>query len=158
MVCKKGISPLIATVLLLGFTVALATTVFLWMQSQTKTMSKSTVEYAEGEMQCQNIRINVVKSNSSTCNKLDISNKGYVMIDQLAIRTFNPAGSSLYPASPDPDFLAPQSTTCVIPDCGITKNVPTECLGCETVEVMPIIKIGERMVGCKDKTVVETCS
>jgi flagellin-like protein len=159
---KKGISPIIATVLLLGFAISLATTVFLWMKGQTETMSESTVEYAEGEMQCQNVRINVEKTGapvppdtSPTCASLKISNKGYMTINQLAVRTFNPEGSKLYPQSPDTNYLNPQSSNC-IPPCGV--KTETGCSGCKKVEVMPIIKIGERLVGCKDRTVVVTCS
>jgi len=158
MMKKRGISPIIATVLLLGFAVALATTVFLWMSGQTETMSKSTVEYAEGEMQCQNVRINLVKSDDISCANLDVSNKGYITINQLAIRAFNPEGSSLYlDTGPEDNFLQPQSSECKPPGCGIKKNVPTPCSSCKKLEVMPIINIGDRQVGCKDRAVVIEC-
>jgi len=150
---KRGISPIIATVLLLGFAIALATTVFLWMHGQTKTMSKSTVEYVEGEMQCQNIRINLLKTDGKTCNNLDVSNKGYLVINQLSIKVFPNTGDS--PELQNVD-LSPQSNQCQPTPCGITTKA-THCGDCEKVEVMPIITIGERLVGCKDKILAMKC-
>lgn len=158
---KRGISPIIATVLLLGFTIALATTVFLWMSGQTKTLSESTVEYAEGEMQCQNVRINVLKHDGSTCKTLDVSNKGYITIKQLAIRTFvGNTPSILYPESSEMK-LKPQSSNCgpgtVEPNCGVVNIDPKNTTACEKTEVTPIITVGNRKVGCKDKTIVIKC-
>ncbi|MDP2907383.1 MAG: hypothetical protein Q8O03_05575 [Nanoarchaeota archaeon] len=170
MINKRGISPIIATVLLLGFTVALATTVFLWMQGQTKTMSESTVEYAEGEMQCQNVRVNVVKSDGTTCGKLDLHNKGYLKIKQLSIKSFDSTssvGSILYPTPepsdcslPSSNCLKPQSTNCKSEDnCGVWLNVdPQNTTACNKIEVMPIIQIQTRKVGCKDRTILVKCS
>lgn len=156
MIKKRGISPIIATVLLLGFAVALATTVFLWMQGQTETMSQSTVEYAEGEMQCENVRINVLKTGDpATCGTLKVSNKGYMTVNQLAVRAFNPEDSELYPENPDDDYLRPQSSTCT-PPCG--EVIVTGCSGCTKIEVMPIIQIQTRQVGCKDKVIMVDCS
>ena len=164
---KRGVSPIIATVLLLGFAVALATTVFLWMQGQTKTMSESTVEYVEGEMQCQHVRINVIKSDGATCGKLDIHNKGYLKIKQLSIRSFDGTSSSILYPDPEPsdcslpssNCLKPQSTNCKPDNCGVWLNVdPKNITACTKIEVMPIIQIQTRKVGCKDRTILVKCS
>lgn len=155
---KKGVGAVIAWVLLLGFTVALATTIFLWMKSQTETLTESTVEHVEGELQCQNVRINVIKSDGSTCGRLDVSNKGYVVINQLSISSFDGASSSiLYPDAEKE--IKPQSTNCKPENnCGIEKNVnPKNITACKKIEVMPIIRISNRKVGCKDRMVVIEC-
>jgi flagellin-like protein len=49
---KKGISPLIAEVLLIGFTVAVASIVILWATSFTKTSTKTISSQAETQMAC----------------------------------------------------------------------------------------------------------
>ena len=164
---KKGIGAVIAWVLLLGFTVALATTIFLWMKGQTETMSESTIEFAEGEMQCQNVRINVVNVGS----KLNVHNVGYLTINQLSIRTIGELGEdSKSKLEPDPapdcelnpdDCLKPQTsgTQCQPPSCGVISDIEGNLTApvCTQIEVMPIIKIKTRMVGCKDRKVVIKC-
>ncbi len=173
---KRGISPIIATVLLLGFTITLATTVFLWMQGQTETMSESTVEYAEGEMQCQNVRINVAPTGTGdppTCEKLEVQNMGYLKIDKIVVRELCADKSAKSSSKPhgDDDGLDPKSSRTetlgtykiLLPQSGTfcyggDNSCDPNVSGCEKIEVMPIINIGNRMVGCKDRTIVVECS
>jgi flagellin-like protein len=49
---KKGISPLIAEVLLIGFTVAVASIIILWVTGFTKTSTKTISSQAETQMAC----------------------------------------------------------------------------------------------------------
>lgn len=57
---KKGISPLIATVLIIGFTVALAAVILTWGTSFTKSISKGTEETAELQLTCaQDVQFDV---------------------------------------------------------------------------------------------------
>lgn len=154
---KRGISPIIATVLLLGFSVALATTIFLWMSGHTEKMSESTVEYVEGEMQCQNIRMNV-KEDLEGCQKITIMNLGYLNIEKVAIRMFPLAGD---PTGVTKDLksgsgLEPKSSQTEEGD--YQDQVTSLCSGkCSKTEIMPIIKISEKLSGCKDKALVLKC-
>lgn len=167
MMSKRGISPIIATVLLLGFTVALATTVFLWMKGQTETLSESTVEYAEGELQCQNVRINVQDESGvgTKCKKLNIQNVGYLDINSVAVREFctdGSANSSLIKID-----LKPKVIKGGVEVSGYEKLLGeseafcsggiNSCVDCKKVEVTPIIEVLNRKVGCKDKMIVTEC-
>jgi len=49
---KKGISPLIAEVLLIGFTVAVASIVILWVTGFTRTSTKTITIQAETQLSC----------------------------------------------------------------------------------------------------------
>jgi hypothetical protein len=49
---KKGVSPLIAEILLIGFTVAIASIIILWSTSFTKTTTKTIGSQAETQMAC----------------------------------------------------------------------------------------------------------
>lgn len=56
----KGISPLIATVLIIGFTVALAAVILTWGTSFTKSISKGTEETADIQLTCaQDVQFDV---------------------------------------------------------------------------------------------------
>lgn len=57
---KKGISPLIATVLVIGFTVALAAVILTWGTTFTKSIAKGTEESTEIQLTCaQDVQIDV---------------------------------------------------------------------------------------------------
>lgn len=163
---KRGVGAIIAWVLLLGFTVALATMIFLWMKGQTETMSESTVEYVEGELQCQSVRINVVNTTGPICENPDVHNVGYLNIKAVVVREICTDGSAtsskephsinLQPKSSKTETLGEYKTTL----SGFCSGGADSCLliiGCKKIEVMPILKIGERLVGCKDRTIVVEC-
>lgn len=60
---KRGISPLIATVLLIGFTIALVIIIFFWISSFTKERAAKTEEIVEAEVSCATaIDVGVEKS------------------------------------------------------------------------------------------------
>lgn len=172
---KRGVGAIIAWVLLLGFTVALATMIFLWMQGQTETMSESTVDYVEGELQCQSVRINVIKKgvDPNPCTSFEVQNVGYLNIDSVAVREFCTDGTakSGNPIKIDP-ALEPKSSKTESTDgyketvsdkggYGICQSISENtCPQCIKVEVMPVIKTSEttkKLTGCKDRTIVVEC-
>lgn len=60
---KRGISPLIATVLLIGFTIALASIIFSWISSFTEERAGKTAEIVKSEVSCAtSIEIGVEKA------------------------------------------------------------------------------------------------
>ena len=79
---KKGASAIVAWVLLLGFTIALATTIFYWTKSQATEMTEHTVEFVTGQMECQDISINVYDINTED-NTFKIKNKGLYYVSLL---------------------------------------------------------------------------
>ncbi|HLC37759.1 MAG TPA: archaellin/type IV pilin N-terminal domain-containing protein [Candidatus Nanoarchaeia archaeon] len=60
---KRGISPLIATVLLIGFTIALAAIIFSWISSFTEERASKTAEIVKSEVGCAtSIEVGVEKA------------------------------------------------------------------------------------------------
>ena len=102
---KKGISPLIATVLLIGFTVALAGIVITWGSNFVKNITSGTEERTESTLACAgdlNFEItrytcgdytNLVKST------VTIDNKGNTVLEKVAIRFFNNQDELLNPTN-----------------------------------------------------------
>lgn len=91
---KRGISPLIATVLILGFTVAIAAVIMTWGTGFTKTMQKSVEETAQKQIICSSdVTINV-KSAKLIGNKVKllIENRGSKDIDKFNIRVHGSEG------------------------------------------------------------------
>ncbi len=66
---KKGISPLIATVLILGFTVALAAVIMVWGQRFTVGIQKQTEETATIQLNCAtDVDLKLVSVCNRTCS------------------------------------------------------------------------------------------
>lgn len=142
---KKGISEVVSWVLLLGFTIGLAVTVFTWTRDYTKTQTESTVSYIEGRIECQEIMINVLVNKSQPCQGFIVSNRGKLKIDKILVRIFNnnnPVGSYMYNLS-----LNPLQNQYVF-NSSLTGN---------RIEVMPLTKVSNKLVGCKEKTIKENC-
>jgi len=135
---KKGAGTIIAWVLLLGFAIGLATTVFLWTTQQTEEMGKSAVKFVEGGMQCDNTMINVIKN--TDCS-LTVKNSLYLNIEKVVLRNLEQV------ISKDCDGGSPLE---------VKKEITcTESIGwCGNVTVMPIIKVNDDLVGCKNKAVL----
>lgn len=87
---KKAISPLIATVLLLGFTVALAAIIMTWGQSFTKNMQKSTEQASNTQLTCATDVIFDVKSVCGDASnvRITIANNGEKDIKSLTLRFY----------------------------------------------------------------------
>jgi len=86
---KRGVSPVIATVLLIGIVIALALMVFMWMSA----FVKETITKFDGqniELVCDEVNIQADYSGG----QLAISNIGNVPIYDVRIRKSNAAGFS----------------------------------------------------------------
>lgn len=59
---KRGISPLIATVLLIGFVIALLLLAILWGKGYIEELAQKRGLLAEKQQQCQNIEITAIKA------------------------------------------------------------------------------------------------
>jgi flagellin-like protein len=74
---KKGISPLIATVLLIGATIALAALVMVWSQNLFKSTTDRTKAGIEAEMICTEVQFRVDSAvGTDTTSTLRIVNNG----------------------------------------------------------------------------------
>ncbi len=147
LVSRIGASQIIAWVLLLGLGVSLATMVFLWTTSQTEDMSESAIRFVEGNMECDNVMINV-KSNSGTNNcTFTVSNTHYLNISKLIIRRV--------------DINNPVQFECNNSDQPLGVKEQVICDQTESLEgnfsIIPIIKIKDNFIGCKNKVIKTEC-
>ena len=89
---KKGISPLIATVLILGFTIALAALIMVWGQRFTTGMQKQTEETANTQIICATevaFKIkDVCKSTTPAGYKVVVENNGNRKIERMIVRFY----------------------------------------------------------------------
>ncbi len=137
---KKGAGEIIAWILLLGFSISLAVLIFNWSRTQTEELTESTVSFVEGKLECQEIAINVVTNED--CTSITITNKGKLNIDQLAIRTFRQEyENTLF----EKNLLAPKQSKTL------------DILQSNKIEVIPIVKINEKLVGCNEKRILHEC-
>ena len=138
---KKGMSEIIAWILLLGFSISLAVIIFNWTRTHTEELTESTVSFVEGKLECQEIAINVATNDD--CSTITITNKGKLTIDQLAIRTFRQDYENTL-----------METTKLAPKQSKQLNI----LSSNKIEVIPIVKIKEKLIGCNDKRILNECA
>ena len=137
---KKGVSEIIAWILLLGFSVSLAVIIYNWSRTQTEDLTQSTVSFVEGKLECQEVSTNV--ATNPECNQLTITNRGKLNIDQFAIRTFTgDQANSLI----EEGVLTPKKSKIV--------NIQNP----DKIEVIPIVEINNKMIGCNEKKIFYEC-
>ncbi|MFH1638088.1 MAG: archaellin/type IV pilin N-terminal domain-containing protein [Candidatus Woesearchaeota archaeon] len=138
---KRGISPLIATVLIIGFTVALAAVILIWGQSFTKGIQSSTEEQTNTALMCAN---DVKFSITGACydgDKINITvkNDGNVDIQNFTVRLYKS----------QTDVCSNRSfVTTDLEKYGITTYKAVTCspsfssmAGIKQIELIPVIKI-----------------
>ena len=82
----KGISPLIATVILIGFVVAIAALVFFWGRSYIVETAQKEGELSRIKLQCSEVTFDVV---SFDAQGLTLENKGSIPIAGFKLRAGN---------------------------------------------------------------------
>lgn len=84
-VAKKGVSPIIAWILILGLTISLAAIVTNWYLGQSKEMAEKTLTTLEGGIECSEVNINVAYTNDKIQCIAKIANTGKLKIDSIRI-------------------------------------------------------------------------
>lgn len=145
---KKGAGTVIAWVLLLGFSIGLATTVFLWSTRQTEELSEHAVKFVEGGMQCDSVGINVAceKNLDNTCKKLTVSNTRYLNIERILLRGLDSLQKDYCQGGAQLKIQQQQPPM----DCDVDGWYGK-------IEVMPLVKVNGGLVGCKNKAVTIQC-
>lgn len=145
---KKGISPLIATVLLIGFVIALLLIVFLWGKNYIEELAAKRGALAQKQQECTMVEVNV-KSLSFAANTamLIIENTKDKPIDKFIFRAMNEGGDSLEVTENFTKLGGLEVSEYDIPftvgESGIKK-----------VDVIPALKAGKnKYVPCSDKHV-----
>ncbi len=92
---KKGISPLIATVLLIGFTVALAAFVITWGGEFVQNTVQDTEERSNRATKCVNdLNFEIEKVTCGAGKTIVIDNRGNIDIKNIAFRFFDTTGAN----------------------------------------------------------------
>jgi len=133
---KKGISPLIATVLLIGFVVAIAAIVMLWGKGFIEERTAKEGALSKAKLDCTNINIKFIKIDES--GHVVIENRGIVEVNAFKVKYYG-----------GPDTLIEMYMS-VKPLGRI--NIPTS--GADRMDIIPAIKpkgVGAPLVPCSDK-------
>jgi len=155
---KRGISPLIATVLIIGFTVALAAVIMTWGQSFSKSMSESTEETTNVQLTCTRDVVFVLDTVCSDTGKLrlTVENNGNKNLDEITARIKVDATTvdvvtnlTLYPRNPAGTVTAGLKAYDLgiyeIPDALL---VDTSAADVTEVELIAVITVGGKEVTC----------
>ena len=153
---KRGISPLIATVLIIGFTVALAAIIMTWGTTFSKGIQKSTETTTDEQMACaQEVQISLDSAcynPTKTAVILTIKNDGSKVITAMTARFFTAASvvsTAAIPAAagvviPAFGIITPTVTgATMLPAPGITDTSTIKY-----VEIIPSITVGTKTVTC----------
>src|SRR3989344_3287005 len=142
---KKGISPLIATVLVIGLSITLAVVVSNFMKESAEETAESLIQDIEGGAVCNKLNINAELLWCEIGNKkigLELSNKGFLAIDKVKVRLFyldNTLGNEIVNLNNIP----------LLPEDSVEIEVPTTG---ETLIKLQIVPIREEF-GCVDKKI-----
>lgn len=91
---NKGISPLIAAVLLIAFTVALSTIIMGWMSSMTRETTTSVSGKVGSTLDCSNAAVSIKKVYiSGTSATISVANSGYYDLN-VSATLYNSTGGS----------------------------------------------------------------
>jgi len=91
---NKGVSPIIAWVLLVGFAVTLGVVVTQWTKTHAETEITETIKYVNTGLECDNIDFNVVYCNDleNVQHKFKIYNRGLKTITKFSLNVFSVSG------------------------------------------------------------------
>ena len=106
---KRGISPLIASVLLVAFVILIGSIVIFWGRSFIKERAQKEGELAEKQLKCENVEIEIKNAKKIERN-IEIENKGNTAIDGFILRVVS-GGTS-------PDFSSIKDAVDSIPTVG----------------------------------------
>ncbi len=148
---KKGISPLIATVLLIGFTVALAAVVIKW-GGDIVNRSKDTSEGKIKELDCLfDVEFKIIQALENSGNvDFKISNDGSLEMRGFIVRLYNDAGDVEVNKSLETltDGLVPFA----VGSYSVTDPfVAAGGSAANKIEIFPIVISDDERVACRDQ-------
>ena len=138
---KRGISPLISWVLLIGFVIGLSLMVTTWVKQQAETRADKLVEGVESDIRCNGVAFNAKLECNATPIELTIANKGKFTINKLTIR------------QPDNSY---QLVVEIPPTEKKTKNLKS-FITSDPADLIPIISINGKDVTCSARKIVISC-
>ncbi len=149
---KRGISPLIATVLLVGFVIAMAVLVWLWYGNIIEERAQKVREDTTGKFSCaSDVSISVVNLGCDSDNawvNFDVQNTGQA--DLVGFRVFT-EGSTGTDTHELPQTLARSGTI----TAGVRVTNPVGVMS--RVTIMPVITSGSSSTTCTGQQVILSC-
>lgn len=142
---KKGISPLIGTVLLVAITIAMILLIMPWITRTIKTQQERSTE-ALTQMDCVD-KLDFDLLVGSTDNKITVDNTGQADIWQLTFRTYDATGK-LISTVKDPATMA--ATAKVAKYTTVLSAVICDPTSVDKVEAIAVIKSGDNVITCSD--------
>ncbi len=138
---KRGVSPLLASVLLIGIVVMVAAVIFLWGSKVTKDLTEKSGDTASLQLSCNNVQIDVLSADQG---QVKVENKG-AYVDGITLVAKGPDGTGTVTYD---DFIEPGSSRSYSFD-GIP-NVPISTM--QKLAVIPALGKGIYRP-CSDKKV-----
>ncbi|MBT3262416.1 hypothetical protein HN992_03225 [Candidatus Woesearchaeota archaeon] len=139
---KRGISPVISWILIIGFTMTLAGFSMTWMRETASTTSEKMVDNIGTDLECGDVSINAYNT-SGSCAKINITNKGFFTITGVKFRS----GKGL---SNITQTIIP--TTEIEISTGVTNFLPNNELG-----IIPEISYKDKTLVCINKEIRIKC-
>ncbi len=148
---KKGISPLIATVLIIGFTVALAAVIMTWGSSFTKSIQSGQEEATKQQLACaQKVSLSI-KSGCLTKDfksiQMILENKGSIDIKKIKFRLYENANSVSTKDLADFDKITGNQALTSFAIKTITVS-PTNPKDIKKIEAIPTVSVDSKEVTC----------
>ena len=143
---KKGISPVIAYVLVIGFAAALGAIVISWYTNLSKEQSETLLGESESSIDCERVNVNVGMLNftypepANTCS-LKILNTGELKITKLKLEFY-----------PSPNIYTPAEVN-INPRYFAVIGLPAGESLFEKLYVTPIIDVSGKEVSCPKETI-----
>lgn len=139
---KKAFSQIIVWIILIGVAVSSAVVYFNWAKETTETLAEKSIEYVEGGYACEETYMKA--SGVRGCSHITVTNNGMYTLQKIAFRIINNLGIN----SLIRDGLIPPQQT---------KEYILKVIDTKEVEILPIIKYHENLIGCKDQTKTLKC-
>lgn len=137
---KRGLSAIIAWVLLVGLSVGLGIIVTTWAKQQASKTVEGTIQNIEGDLRCAEVSFKAFVM-PPPCD-INISNTGYYTIVNVSVR--HQFGTQIFAAN-----LLPQQDSKVL---NIQVSPPIQ------LDIIPIIRSEKnQLIGCADRKLVLTC-
>lgn len=144
---KRGISPLVATILLVGFVIALIVIIILWSRAYMEELIQKRGAIAEIEAKCPNVGFTVLDaSKSGDYINLVIQNNKDVEIGKFLFRVKGDKGYDIHSITPKLKLLETAEFPLIV-DAEKTGKV-------ELVEIIPWLKVAkQKYIPCSGQAV-----
>ena len=132
---KKGISPLIATVLIIGFTIVLAAVVMQWGGAFVRSLTEEQAVLAEGQTNCIKLNFDM----TATIDLVKITNNADVVISKVLIQKIDAAGTSSTLKEDETDISGYEAKSFDV-TTGLPSGVTAPVEG-DTIRVIPYVQL-----------------